>query len=232
MDKLFDIRKILIDRNEYIVFQAEKYTDQEKGWIGGNAPKYFIENNDFFVKYKDTHYFYLTFINPFDNKNMFSIFVPKEKRQLFNNNIYPCCSILLFEHLCSGESNNTGFTNAAIMRHSISSGKVVPNVEPHYNDDGDVTWISNGKVISNDDYEAEPFLIKVGGTPVLIQDERYYYERLHENGFEFLFQIDEDGYPPEFIKGNYPFCFGAVYVYAKIINDSVQDPCVGYWQFS
>jgi len=62
----------------------------------------------------------------------------------------------------------------------------------------------------------------------------YYFEELHKDGFSFLFQIDEDGYPTDvdFIEGNYPFGFGAVYVYAKILGSSIEKPCVGYWQFS
>lgn len=53
---------------------------------------------------------------------------------------------------------------------------------------------------------------------------------------DFLFQVNEDGYPDgdggDCIEGDYPFGFGSVYVYGKILKESIMSPCIGYWQFS
>lgn len=80
----------------------------------------------------------------------------------------------------------------------------------------------------------QSFLIKFGGSLRLVQDEDYYSERLREEGFSFLFQVDEEGYPETLLRedSSYPFGFGALYIYAKITTDDIQDPVAGFWQFS
>lgn len=229
---MIDFNNILVKRNECILYKAVRNNGESNGWIGGNMPGFFLGQDRLLDSYKNDYLFYLALINPLNPKKMFSIFTPRNHRRLLNRNIYPKCSILLFEHAVSQESNNTDFTNPVILRHYISGGKAAPNVEPHYNSNGDVVWISNGQVVPDYENKAESFLIKFGGKPELIQASPHYYEKLHKDGFEFLFQIDEDGYPIELIEGDLPFGFGAVYVYAKIKDDIVEDTCVGYWQFS
>ncbi|WP_160308903.1 hypothetical protein [Paenibacillus sp. DMB20] len=33
------------------------------------------------------------------------------------------------------------------------------------------------------------------GNPRLVQDEDYYFSKLKDDSYSFLFQVDEDGYP-------------------------------------
>ncbi|MCL2579868.1 MAG: hypothetical protein FWE32_07515 [Oscillospiraceae bacterium] len=231
---MLDFNRVLIARSECITFQIVKLSSESKGWIGGNIPEYFLNQEDFIIKYRNDYYFYLSFVNPFDNEKMFSIFIPKDKKKLFNEKIYPNCSVLLFEHISSKESNNTDFTNSDIAKHSISDGDISSNIEVYNNDEGDITSVSNSQTVSIHENEREPFLIKFGGTPELIQEESYYYDKLDEDGLGFLFQIDENGYPTneDFLKGSYPFCFGSLYVYANINSSSIKNPSIGFWQFS
>ncbi|MBS5914376.1 hypothetical protein P4H94_26860 [Paenibacillus macerans] len=76
-------------------------------------------------------------------------------------------------------------------------------------------------------------MIKIGGTPKLIQDEDYFFSMLTEDSLEFLFQVDEDGYTMDLVEGNLPFNFGALYVFANILNsEEIRNPVAGFWQFS
>lgn len=54
------------------------------------------------------------------------------------------------------------------------------------------------KIIKDEESFDQPFLIKLGGSPRLIQAEDYYFT-LKKHKFDFLFQIDEDGYPESFL---------------------------------
>jgi len=230
---VFEFKKILIDRSECILFHIEKSDNYSSGWIGGNIPEYFLKQCEFMKEHHSKYYFYLALVNPFNSQYMFSIFVPQNYNVYLNNNAYPSCSILIVEHPISDESNNTDFTNTDIRRHAISSGEVSANFSEQFVD-GEVypVWMANGEIISDDD--VPEYFIKFGGSPILIQAEDYYTEVLQRDSFEFLFQIDEQGYPnsDDFLNGNMPFSFGAVYIYAKIKDNSIDKPCVGYWQFS
>jgi len=148
-----DFNTILTDRCQCIVFRAEKYVDGLNGWLGGNIPEYFVDHIDSLNCKNEDYYFYLTLTHPFDAKKMFSIFVPRDYEVLLDKNIYPNCSVLLFEHTYSKESSNTNFTNFNIKKHNISGGQMLLNQEA-----------------DNDFY-----LIKFGGIPDLIQKESFYY---------------------------------------------------------
>ena len=91
--------------------------------------------------------------------------------------------------------------------------------------------IGDCEVINNDTLENQIFLVKFGGTPEHIQNKNFYTKELEADSFEFLFQIDEQGYPEEddFIQGNYPFSYGAIYIYAQIAKENVTNTVVGYW---
>ena len=228
---MIEFSKVLIDRSKCIIFEAKKYEDGFHGWIGGNVPEYFLDQGDFVSKYVNDYWFYITIVNPLNTQRMFSIFVPGDASRL-DENIYPACSILLFEHALSRESDNACFTNVNIIKHEISGGRVVDNFEERYLDEDDEypVWVANDKIIPDEDVPS--FLIKFGGMPNLIQMEDYYYDALEKDSYKFLFQIDEQGYAEGSIKGNYPFSFGAVYIYAKISDNTINETRVGYWQFS
>ena len=228
---MIEFEELLINRNKCVIFKAERYVNGKNGWIGGNIPEHFLSQDVFFERYKNNYWFYITIVSPLEPLKMYSIFVPKDSNRL-NENIYPKCSILLVEHALSGESDNTCFTNTNITKHEISIGKIVYNFEERYMDEDDEypVWVANDKIIPDEDVPS--FLIKFGGTPNLIQTEDYYVNALQRDSMEFLFQIDEQGYASGSIRGNYPFKFGTVYIYAKISDKTIKEPCVGYWQFS
>ena len=203
---------LLSNRSKALIFMGRKFNDGDTSWIGGNAPTYFDDQKDFQSKYGSKYYFYLSLVNPLNPTMMFTIFFPRDYDEYLENNKYPNCAILLVEHPVSNESSTDVFTNPNMKKYAI--GKC--------------------GVINNDTSEHQIFLVKFGGTPEHIQNKNFYTKELVADSFEFLFQIDEQGYPEEddFIQGNYPFSYGALYIYAQIKNENVTDPVVGYWQFS
>ncbi len=207
---------ILQTRTNCIVYQAKPDISNElvAGWIGGNTPAFFDDAQHLIHEHagSPTYFFYLTLVHPFKREKMISIFVPAEYEDYLEHNIYPDCSIKVIEHPVSIESTENTFTNPNLIKHSIAHGKVTSD---------------------NDSMEA-PFLIKVGGTPKLIQQEDYYMTDLQQEGLSFFLQVDEEGYPETVIAedGSYPFGFGALYVYAKIEENKIEQPVIGFWQFS
>ena len=200
-------QSLLIDRTVSILYKAvEEKTPLISGWIGGNPPLCF----DNCLELKDHNYtFYLTLHNPFDQKQMISIFIP-DYETYSNYDIYPECAIKVFEHSCAEQSN------LSFLR--------TPFVQQQY--------IVKTKICDTNQAIKERSLIKFGRIPDLIQNKAFYYEALHNDGYEFLFQINENGYPDNLIKGNYPFSFGSLYIYAKIMSEEFSKPLAGFWQFS
>lgn len=205
---------ILAERTDCILYYAEPDLPNEHsaGWIGGNAPGFFDEQAGLIHEGNSKYYFYLSFLHPFNPKSMISIFIPESYDEYLDNNIYPNCSIKVMEHPISTESTKDLFTNPGLIKHVISDGQ-----------------------ISNDEKSMDQsFLIKLGGNPRLLQHNDYYFTKLKEKSFSFLFQIDEDGYPETLLQDNYsyPFGFGALYVFAKIGLTEIRHPVAGFWQFS
>lgn len=157
-------------------------------------------------------FFYLSLVHPFKPESMISIFIPEDYEEYLENNIYPNCPIKVVEHPISTESVKDMFTNPGLIKHVISNGE-----------------------LSHDEKSMDqPYLIKVGGNPRLIQNEDYYFAKLKEESFPFLFQVDEDGYPERLLQEdyNYPFGFGSLYIFAKMETTEIQHPVAGFWQFS
>ncbi len=211
-------KSILQNRTDCIVYQAklETSTEHRAGWIGGNAPVFFDDAQHLIHEHDGrlSYFFYLTLVHPFKPDQMIYIFVPADYDDYLEHNIYPDCSIKVIEHPISIESTEPTFTNPNLIKHDIEPGEVTSD---------------------NDNKSMEsPFLIKVGGTPKLIQQEDYYMTDLQQEGFSFFFQVDEEGYPETVIAedGSYLFGFGALYIYAKIENDEIGQPVAGFWQFS
>ncbi|MCM3293284.1 hypothetical protein M3661_24540 [Paenibacillus sp. MER 180] len=202
--------KMLKERKECMLFQTSE-NDCRNGWIGGNAPAYFDELEDMVNKDME-RYFYLSIVNPFDETEMISIFAPKQFEDRISKNRYPNCSLFTMKHPKTEESKLDTFTDPDLVKH----------------------YISEANIVSDKASFEERFLIKFGGTPRHIQGEKYYYKGLHDDGFDFLFQVDEDGYPDTLIKPrkSYPFAFGSVYLYAQMLEDSIENPIKSYWQYS
>ena len=82
---------------------------------------------------------------------------------------------------------------------------------------------------------SRPFedFIQIGGSPAWIQDEEEYYaNELLRRGYSYLLQVNEDRYLPEMIRGNYPFCFGALYLYGKLESGELSGVPEAFWQNS
>lgn len=204
---------LLTKRADCILYHAHLSipNEHQAGWIGGNAPEFFDNRSDDLHEGDQQYVFYLSLIHPFKPESMISIFIPEDREALWENNIYPDCSIKVIEYPVSAESSKTTFTSSSLFKHCISNGQLV--------DDGDSV--------------EQSFLIKVGGNPRLIQHEDYYFAKLQEESLSFFFQVDEDGYPDTLIQkdSSYPFHFGSLYIFAQI-GTEVQHPIAGFWQFS
>ena len=174
------------------------------GWIGGCPPACF-DKEDTSVK---GNLFYMTFILPNEQRQI-SIFLPEDSDMYLYKNRYPNCAIKVIEHHISSEGTKIELQHPAIMKHDIILYKECCDVEA----------------------KNEPFLLKLGGTPRLVQNKRFYYDQLEKEGYFFYMQIDEDGYPLDgLLKGNSPFCYGALYLYAKRDNNITKNIIAGYWQ--
>ncbi|WP_449303858.1 hypothetical protein [Prevotella aurantiaca] len=169
------------------------------GRIGGNIPVCFLKDTEDLKHYK----YFLTVENPNAKNEYLSIFMPESYDTMIDNNIYPNCSMKVFEHSFSEESNNDSYTLEGLRKSSIVGFEQV--------EDDEFGFITCAK------------------SPQLIQDEDYYFEKLKEEGFDFLLQIDEDYYPDGVITGNYILGYGAMYLYKhRITNDII----VGFWQYT
>lgn len=205
---------ILVEGTDCILYYAGpgQSNEHSTGWIGGNAPEFFDDQEDLIHEGNQRYYFYLGLVHPFKSESMISIFIPEDYEEYLDNNIYPNCSIKVIEHPTSTESVRDMFTNPGLIKHAISAGE-----------------------ISNDEKSMDQsFLIKLGGKPRLIQNTDYYFTKLTEESFSFLFQIDEDGYPETLLQDDYsyPFSFGSLYIFAKVEMNEIQNPVAGFWQFS
>jgi len=67
--------KVLVERTDSIVYHAESdlRKDQGKGWIGGNAPDFFDDQDDLIHEGNQKYVFYLTLVHPFKPESMISI---------------------------------------------------------------------------------------------------------------------------------------------------------------
>ena len=169
------------------------------GRIGGNIPKFFLDKLEDIRGYK----FFLTVRHPDDDLEYITILTPDGYDDMVDNNIYPKCSVRIFSHTFSEESNDEAYT---------------------------IKYINKTNIIGYEKVDGNEFnFITKTHSPALIQDENYYYEALLKDGYNFFMQIDEDYYPDGVVNGNYIFGYGALYLYKNI---STQNIIAGFWQFS
>jgi hypothetical protein len=178
------------------ISKIDEYSSKLRGRLGGNIPIEF-EHREVEIK---GYQFYLCVENPLTQNKMISIFLPKDYDLMIDHNIYPDCSIKLFVHDYTDESENENYTNKNINKSSLTPFSIV-----------------NGDDLG---------LIRIGDSPRLLQDENYYFEKIEEDGYNFLMQIDEDYYSDNTLNGDYPLGYGAIYIYSKKENI-----IVGFFQF-
>lgn len=155
----------------------------------------------------DEYLFYATLVNPYKEDRMISVLIHSDFDTLIDNNIYPKVEVKIIEHPYSPEGTIKEKSNINIGVKSISEYKD----EIHKN---------------------EFFLVKVGGNPRLIQPKNYYFDELHNDGYSFLMQIDEEGYCDDLLKDDYPFSYGALYLYSKWNDNQLVEIIAGFWQYS
>lgn len=169
------------------------------GRIGGNIPSCLLNKAEEIKEY----FFYTTFQNPDNQKECISVFVPKDYDKMISNSVYPNCSIKMFTHQFSEESNNRKYT---------------------------ITHINKTSIIGFDKVESKEFnFITKSGSPCLIQDEGYYSEALEKDEYIFFVQIDEDYYPEKLLNGSYIFGYGALYLYH---HKKTGEMVAGFFQYS
>jgi hypothetical protein len=106
-----------------------------------------------------------------------------------------------------------------------------PCAEDDTGQPGRMAALSRGHLISQTTH-GDGWFVKFGGAPELIQEEDHHQRAVLDAGFEFLLQIDENGYPDGFLSGNYPFGYGALYIYAKFDGTGrIVDAVAGFTQF-
>lgn len=71
----------------------------------------------------DNYNFYLSFQNPQDKEKYISVFIPKNYNEMIDNNIYPNCSIKVFVHSFSEESNNEIYAIKGLNKANIKGYK-------------------------------------------------------------------------------------------------------------
>ncbi|MDR1410179.1 MAG: hypothetical protein LBJ12_07995 [Oscillospiraceae bacterium] len=186
----------------YFLTEAPQGTNL--GWAGGNAPAYFDDKANLVHDAEYQYSFYMAFVNPV-NERMLSVFIPDFS--VYNQySIYPDCAIKVIEHAVSAES--------ALALYMLRGPE--PTLRKSY--------LSLGT--------NEPAFLHIGGEPNLIQNNEDYEVALLKDGYQFFGMANEEYYTTDLVRGNYPFCYGAVYFYAKINQDSITDIRAGFWQNS
>jgi hypothetical protein len=194
------------------------------GWIGGNAPKYFDNKQNLINENNCKYNFFMSFVNPIDG-NMLSVFIPKF--EIYNyHKIYPDCLIKVIEHEKSQESELNLyklFEEEPLLKKTEYQKKFdyrIPTIKK--------TFIDKPEYILKS-YVEESFL-QIGGNPYLIQDVECYYKRLEEDHYGFFCSINEDGYLENTIHGNDPFCYGTLYLYTQFSESKMKNIVAGFWQ--
>ncbi|ECQ6566630.1 hypothetical protein FZU01_22710 [Salmonella enterica subsp. enterica] len=169
------------------------------GRIGGNIPQVLLERSGDL----DGYNFYISFQNPDDRHEHISIFVPNDYDEMLKGNIYPDCTVKVFSHSISTESDSDSYTLRSISK----------------------SFIVGYEVVSQDETD----FITFSEYPNLIQDEEYYFKDLKRDGYSFFAQVDEDYYPDSLNVENYIFGYGALYLYKNLTTGNI---IAGFWQFS
>ena len=109
-----------------------------------------------------------------------------------------------------------------------------PPAQPRDDDSGRLTDIGEAGLTGQAEArEPEYSAVRIASTPELIQNDPGYAAALIEDGYSFIFELNEEGYDADFVNDNYPFNYGALYVYGKRdATGLVSTVVAGYVQFS
>ncbi len=173
--------------------------------VGGNPPNIEFLDDNFL-----SEYFYFLTISGNDvnisNGNDLSIFIGNDFAVYNEKTNYPEIKIKCFIH-----------SPAEISKKYLGKNDTIKSAN----------LIKKSPITAGDSY-----LVKWGGDPDLIQKEPSYSETLIIDGYRFLFQVDDNGFPDGFLSEDYLFGYGALYIYGKINDDgAVIEAVPGFTQF-
>ena len=219
--------ELFVARTSCLLFDLSE-KDNQCGWVGGNAPAYFDDKENIVNDSELKYYFYMTLVSPIDNC-MISVFIPAFEEYL-ERNIYPDCGIKVFKHEISPVSQYN-YYEMFTEKPTVMKTRYQKNFD-YSNPTIRRVFLSNPRFVSKLNEEEEMYFLQLGGQPLFIQNECFYYDSVMNDGYQFFFSVDEQGYLENMIHGNYPFSYGAVYYYAKMSDNNISDVIAGFWQYS
>lgn len=224
------INELLIDRTHALGYLLTEKEENNQGWIGGNAPEWFADRGALLVDEDGNQYgFFLTMKLPLTD-DMVSIFLP-ERFAVYAHGTYPC-GIKAVMHPISSESKEELYR---LMPEKPEPGQRLTKYQKRFDYSLPVLTKAFIGPWTKSAADSRPFedFIQFGGIPAWIQgNKKYYTNQLLDDGYVYIMQINEDQYLPDLIHGNYPFCFGALYLYGKLKGDRLTDLIAAFWQNS
>lgn len=212
-------KELFEERTHSLLCYPERSDDFTSGWIGGSAPAYFDNKREHDTVADGDYRFYMALVMPAEVTaglkregqagDMLSVFVPVDEDTHFENNIYPACAVRVIRHPHSPPSLSARYAHPDLERHALSAPIRMADEEAR----------------------EQAFLVKIGGTPRLIQDEKHYTSVLLEEGYDFFIQVDEDGYA-DGLAEEYVFGYGALFLYCGFDKGGGKEAVAGFWQFS
>jgi hypothetical protein len=180
----------------------------ERSRIGGNPPR-------FFETHEGSTYL---------GKRKYLLTISDECAELFGGQ-----DLSIFLH-----SDFTPYGDAGSYPNMRVDCILHPPSPPSAHSVGRMEGLNEGRLVKPPQPFSEKdtaYLVKIGGKPTWVQEEPYYEEQLLADGFSFLMQVDEIGYPTGFIQ-EFLFGFGALYIYAKWnAEGQISQIVPGYIQF-
>lgn len=205
-----DFRSLFLDRNAPAFLAIDATPGPERSRVGGNAPAHFLAQEH--QAFLQGHRFLMTLADEFSGFNGgldLSIFLRKGFAAYEDDTRYPNIGIVCVSH---------------------------PPCGPARDPIGRIDEIGEGRLVlmpQAADQQQVPYFVKVGGDPDWIQDEPAFERELLKDGYAFILQVDENGYPDGFLLGDYLFSYGALFVYGSWTRPGHFDRIVaGFTQFS
>jgi hypothetical protein len=210
---MINFDSLFVNRDNSILLQIEGTNSAYRSKVGGLPPAFvdeaaFIQNEDL-IGYSYLFTLSDAFSSYIDGKEL-SVFILKNYSDYSHNSIWPKFNLICFVHPPYKQlSKNTDLVHPTVKEGSLTTLTKSTGPDEEYS-----------------------YFIKIGSNPYLLQEEEYFYSELEKNGYEFIFQLDENGLSPEFLDGSYPFGFGSVYFYGEVDRKAkkITNIIAGYWQ--
>jgi hypothetical protein len=171
---------LFVQRSTSTLLQVVPIDEAVHSRIGGAPPDTFdtaplqdaIAGYQYLFTLSDT-------FSAFIGGNDLSVFLPANYEEYSSQPHYPSFKLKCIIHPHSaGYSNNKQLIYPALKAGSL---------------------VELPKVAETSSDEEVAYFLKIGGLPYLLQDENYYYEGLEAAGYQFVFQLDENGLTADFL---------------------------------